>query len=96
MTESSFSNFFGNQSLLHLTLKGHERTIKQAGQTIQKTAGGVLSPLVDYIDENQNVFTGNVAQEINDDNIKCLQIGLTLQAEDKRVNGNAPKFDISF
>ena len=99
MTEASFSSFFNNKPLLGgLTISSHERTIKQARSTIQKAAGDVLAPIVDFIDnqDNQKVFTGDIAKEINIGNTKCLQIGITMQNEDVKVNGEKPRFDIKF
>lgn|SRR5574344_151586 len=100
MTEASFSNFFNaNRPLLgSLTVSSHERTIKEAGGTIKRAAGSVIAPIVDFIDDSdhQSVFTGDVAREIHRDNTKCLQIGITMQNEDVKVNGQKPNFDITF
>ena len=98
MAEASFSNFFGNQPLFGLTVKGHERTLKQAGQTIKSRSESVLSPIVNFIDnqDNQDVFTGDVAKEINSGYAKCMRIGLMMQNEDVKVNGEKPRFNVSF
>jgi len=94
MAEASFNNFFNKP--FGLNVKVPERTLKQAGDTLQSTAGGVLTPLTDYLEENDKVFTGEVATEINKIFGYCFNIGAKMQAEDLKVNGAAPKFDTKF
>ncbi|MEI8378467.1 MAG: hypothetical protein WCF95_08020 [bacterium] len=94
MTEASFSNFFNRP--FGLNVKVPERTLKQAGDTLQNTAGGVLTPLTDYLEDNEKVFTGEVAKEINKIFSYCFNIGAKMQAEDVKVNGKTPNFDTKF
>lgn len=79
-----------------MNVKVPERTLKQAGDTLQNTAGGVLAPLTNYLEDNEKVFTGEVSTEINKIFGHCFNIGAKMQAEDIKVNGATPKFDTKF
>lgn len=91
---TTFTGFF-NQPF-GLNVKVPTRTIKQAGDTLGNTAGGVLSPIVDYLESNEKVFTGEIAEEIDKIFVQSFNIGAKLRAEDVKVNGDAPKFDTKF
>lgn len=94
MTQASFTNFFNKP--FGMNIKVPERTLQQAGKTIGDTANGVFEPLFVYLEENENVFTGNVAEEITKVNLASFNIGAKMQEEDMKVNGKAPKFDNKF
>ena len=94
MAEASFSNFFNKP--FGLNVKVPERTLQQAGATLSNTAGGVLSPITDYLETNEEVFNGDVAKEINRIFSHTFNIGSIMRQEDVKVNGNAPKFDSKF
>ena len=94
MAEASFNNFFNRP--FGLNVKVPERTLKQAGETIANRASGVFSPMLNYLEDNQKVFTGNVSQEINKIFAESFNIGARMQDENIRVNGAVPKFDSKF
>lgn len=96
MTESSFSNFFNNSQGFGLNVKVPEKTLRQIGKTAGNMAGGVLEPLFTYLEENQNVFSGDIAHEINKVNSENFTMGMMLQQADEKVNGARPKFDSKF
>lgn len=96
MTESSFSNFFNNAQSFGLNVKVPEKTLRQIGKTAGDVAGGVLEPLFTYLEENKNVFSGDIAYEINKINAENFTMGMTMQAADEKVNGPRPKFDSKF
>lgn len=94
MAEASFNSFFNRP--FGLNVKVPERTLKQAGETLSNTAGGVLSPMLNYLEENEKVFTGDVANEINKIFASSFNIGMRMQEENVKVNGAVPKFDSKF
>lgn len=96
MTESSFSNFFNNSQSFGLNVKVPEKTLRQIGKTAGNMAGGVLEPLFTYLEENKNVFSGDIAFEINKVNAENFTMGMMLQQADEKVNGSKPKFDSKF
>lgn len=96
MAESSFTNFFNNSQGFGLNVKVPEKTLRQIGKTAGNVAGGVLEPLFTYLEENQNVFSGDIAHEINKINSENFTMGMMLQQADEKVNGQRPKFDSKF
>jgi hypothetical protein len=79
-----------------LNVRIPERTLKQAGATLGENAKNIVSPLFDYLEENDEVFTGNVANEIRKINLINFNIGAMMQFEDKSINGDNPSFDTHF
>ena len=72
-------------------IKNNNWDIKFPTKTIQKTqqvasglASGLWEPLFNFIDENQNVFQGNVANEIEKYNLAMINVGAALR---ERTNG---------
>ena len=47
-------------------------------------------------EENEPVFNGNVAFEINKTSAQNFTIGSAMRIEDERVNGKSPSFDMHF
>jgi len=92
----SFTNFFNSQAGFGLTLKAHERTLQQAGQTLSTTAGGVLEPLFTYLEENENVFSGDLTKELNKGYSNNFNMTVMMNAADEKVNGPKPTFDAKF
>lgn len=94
MTEASFNSFFNRP--FGLNVKSHERTIKQAGDTLANTANGVFSPLFTYLKDNEQVFNGDIQKESKKYFAASFNIGAKMQEEDIKVNGAKPKFDSKF
>lgn len=65
------------------------KTIKQVEKTAENAVGGILEPLFNFIDDNQKVFTGNVANEIEKYNLMSYNIGAALRRD--KVTGD---FDV--
>lgn len=96
MAESSFTNFFNNSQSFGMNVKVPQRTLKQIGKTAGEVAGGVLEPLFTYLEENENVFSGDISHEINKMRAESFTMGMMLQTADEKVNGPRPKFDAKF
>lgn len=75
MTENFFKQPFG------MNIKMPVKTIKQVEKTAENTVGGILEPLFSFIDDNQKVFTGNVANEIEKYNLMSYNIGAALRRD---------------
>lgn len=52
-----------------------ERTIQQAQESATGAVSSLFSPIFNYLDENENVFTGDVANEINKYNRLTYALG---------------------
>ena len=53
--------------------------IKQIEKTAQQHTGGIFEPLFNFIDENQKVFTGDIANEIQKYNLMSYNVGAALR-----------------
>lgn len=70
----SDSNHLLNQPF-GLNIRLPERTMQQVQETASSTVNGLWSPLFNYLDENQNVFMGDVANEISKYNRLTYALG---------------------
>lgn len=58
-----------------MNIRVPERTIQQVQETAGSTVNGLWGSLFNYIDENQDVFTGDVANEISKYNRLTYALG---------------------
>lgn len=96
MTQASFSNFFNNSQRFGLNVKVPEKTLRQVGQTATNLASGVIDPLLNYLETNENVFSGDVTHELNRIRSESFNTTLAMNAADIKVNGDKPTFDANF
>ena len=55
-------------------------------QTVEKAIGDMWEPVLDYLATNENVFSGEVAREINRINIQTLELGTIVDADRETRN----------
>lgn len=92
----SFTNFFNNSQTFGMNVRVPDKTINQMGKTATNIAGGALEPLFTYLEENENVFSGDVTHELNKTRSENFNITLNLEAADLATNGPKPSFDARF
>jgi hypothetical protein len=92
------SNFTFNRPFkpFGMNVKVPERTLQQAGETLENIVKAPATPLFEFLEENESVFNGDVAFEINKTNAQNFTIGSAMRMEDERVNGRNPSFDMHF
>jgi len=73
-----------------------EHTLKLAGGTLAGIATGSVEPLFNFLEENEEVFNGDIAFKINKLFGESFTIGSAMRAEDEKMNGMPPKFDMHF
>ena len=73
-----------------------ERTIRQAEDTLTSIIKAPADPLFNFLEENEGVFNGDVAFEINKTVAQNFTIGSMMRLEDEKMNGRPPKFDMHF
>ena len=95
MTDSQF-NFNRPYKPFGLNIHVPERTIKQAEETLEKIVKAPAVPLFNFLEENEAVFNGDLAFEINKAEVQNFNIGAALRREDEKINGFPPKFDMHF
>lgn len=79
-----------------LNVQVPERTVQQAGQTLEELVKAPTAPLFEFLEENEGVFNGDVAFEINKTVAQNFTIGSMMRVEDEKVNGKNPSFDMHF
>ncbi|MBR6301665.1 hypothetical protein IKR55_02905 [bacterium] len=73
-----------------------ERTLQQAGESLEGLVKAPAAPLFEFLEENEGVFNGDVAFEISKTNAQNFNIGSAMRMENEKVNGQTPKFDMHF
>jgi len=96
MAESTFNNFFNKGQTFGMNIKVPEKTLEQMGKTAGKTASGVFEPLFTYLEENENVFSGDVTHELNKIHSERFNTVLAMDQADAKVNGPKATFDMKF
>ena len=52
--------------------------------------------MFEFLEENESVFNGDVAFEINKTIAQNFTIGSAMRMEDEKINGKNPSFDMHF
>ena len=94
----SDSNFMFNRPYkpFGMNVRVPERTLQQAGETLEEFVKAPAAPLFEFLEENEGVFNGDVAFEINRTNAQNFTIGSAMRMEDEKINGRNPSFDMHF
>ena len=69
-----------------LNIKVPKRTIKQSQDTITTRVNSVWQPLFNFIQENQQVFNGSIAEEIEKYNLMSYNTGAILRNSSPKTN----------
>ena len=73
-----------------------ERTLKQAGDTLGSIVKSPTDPLFKFLEDNEEVFTGDINLQINKLFAENFTIGAAMRMEDEKINGMPPSFDMHF
>ena len=73
-----------------------ERTMKLAGGTLGKIISSPTDPLFEFLEENENVFNGDISYQINKLFAESFTIGSAMRLEDEKINGQQSSFDMHF
>ena len=95
---SDFTGFFNNTQRFGLNVipsSPDKSTFQQVKETAGNVAGGMLEPLFSYLEENENVFSGDLTTELNRVRVANFNTELILSAADEATNGR-PTFDTKF
>ena len=95
MAEAGFS-FNRPYKPCGLNVKVPERTLKQAGETLGNLAKWPADPLFKFLEENEQVFNGDLNFQINRISAQSFTIGSAMRMEDEKMNGMPPSFDMHF
>ncbi len=64
---------------------------EQAAKSVESAVGSLLDPVLDYLKENEGVFSGDIASEINKLNFQTMKLGMTME-QGKEVHNLDTKF----
>lgn len=95
MAEAGF-NFNRPYKPFGLNVKVPERTMKLAGDTFGNLAKAPTDPLFKFLEENEEVFNGDLIYQINRISAQSFTIGSAMRMEDEKMNGMPPSFDMHF
>ena len=79
-----------------MNIKVPERTIQQISDTLTNIAKAPSDPLFKFLEENEQVFNGDLVYEINKITAESFTIGSAMRLQDQKTNGNPPNFDMHF
>jgi len=79
-----------------MNIKVPERTMQQIGDTLTNLAKAPSDPLFKFLEENEQVFNGDIVYEINKITAESFTIGAAMRMQDEKTNGNPPSFDMHF
>ena len=67
-------------------------------QTLKNTSvvSPSAEPLFKFLEENEEVFTGDIAYKINQFFAENFRIGTAMRNEDEAINGQPSSFDMHF
>lgn len=95
MADSNFS-FNRPYKPFGFNIQVPERTLQQAGETLESIVKAPTDPLFNFLEENEGVFNGDVAFEINRTVAQNFTIGSAMRIENEKINGKNPSFDMHF
>ncbi|MFR1671441.1 MAG: hypothetical protein ACLSWI_00670 [Candidatus Gastranaerophilaceae bacterium] len=73
-----------------------EQTLKLAGNTLENIIKSPTEPLFNFLEENEEVFNGDISYKINKLFAESFTIGSAMRMEDEKMNGMQPSFDMHF
>lgn len=73
-----------------------ERTLKLMAGTLEGVAKAPVDPLFQFLEENEEVFNGDLTYKINKINAESFTIGSAMRIQDQKTNGDPPNFDMHF
>ncbi len=73
-----------------------EKTLKLAGDTLGNIVKSPTEPLFKFLEDNEEVFTGDINYKINKMTAESFTIGSAMRMEDEKINGLPSSFDMHF
>ena len=70
-------------------------SIKDYGEVANRSLSSLANPFFDFLEKNENVFNGNVQEEIIRTQTQMFNTGIILNEADEQVNGKAPRLDFT-
>ena len=74
---------------LNVIPENQQKTAEAAANSVESAISGLWEPILGYLKENENVFSGEVLNEIDKINNQAMRLGMTL-------NSNTPRTTINY
>ncbi len=68
--------------------ENRQRTAEATVNTVESAISGLWEPILGYLKENENVFSGEVLSEIDRINNQTMRLGMTLNADNQKTTIN--------
>ena len=89
---------FGQNVVSHGSKNNEKKEVnvsaKDYGEVANRTLTSIANPFFKYLAENEDVFNGNVENEIRRTQVQMFNTGVILNEADERVNGKAPRLNM--
>ncbi len=69
-------------------------SVKDYGEVANRSLAEFANPFFKYLADNENVFNGNVQEEIIKTQTQMFNTGVILNEADEKVNGKAPRLNL--
>lgn len=96
MTDASFNRPYKPFGMNVKVPEIGDRTLKQAGETLNNIVKSPAEPLFKFLEENEEVFSGDLTYKINKLYAESFTIGSAMRMEDEKINGMQSSFDMHF
>ena len=84
MSDGLFKMPFG------LNVRVPQRTMQEAQKTLETQVSNLWTPLLNFLEENEQVFNGDVSEMINVYNRQTYNLGAMM----REAAGDSPSFDV--
>ena len=96
MTDASFNRPYKPFGMNVRVPDVGEKTLKLAQDTLGNIVKSPTEPLFKFLEENEEVFTGDISNKINKLFAESFTIGSAMRMEDEKINGMQSSFDMHF
>ena len=96
MTDASFNRPYKPFGMNVRVPDVGEKTLKLAQDTLGNIVKSPTEPLFKFLEENEEVFTGDISNKINKLFAESFTIGSAMRMEDEKINGMQSSFDMYF
>ena len=73
---------------LNVIPESQQKTVEAAASSVESAISGLWEPILGYLKENENVFSGEVLNEIDKINNQTMRLGMTLNSSTPRTTIN--------
>lgn len=65
-----------------------QKTVERTAESVENAISGLWEPILGYLKDNDNVFSGQVLNEIDKINSQTVRLGMTMNASQEKRSIN--------